>query len=436
VGGTELRGRPAADRGQGADGAPEGVTAPLGDVRILFACRTARAFGAGALSVALALDLASAYSALVAGVFLAVSMAAASVWALAIAGIERAIGRRRAFVTAACALAAGGLLLYGGLGSAVVVLVAVLLGGILAGSADLGPLPSLEQATLATVVPDSARTDTFSRYNFLGYVGNAAGALLAAPLSAAGGRLAPGSGDLVLLLYGFLGLALVPAYLRISRRADRAPRIERGRPLSPRSRRPVLTLAGLFSVDAFGGGLVANFLVTLWLRSRYDASGEQIGLVLALAMVGAAVSLLLAAPLARRFGLVNTMVFTHMPSSVLLVLFAFAPSLAAAGGLWLGRSLLSQMDVPTRQSFVQALVAPDERTTAAAYTTAARSSAALGGPVTGELLTLGGPWAAAPFVMAGSLKVAYDAAVYARFRRVPVPEERTIGNGGGRLPPA
>ncbi|MGI0055125.1 MAG: MFS transporter [Thermoplasmata archaeon] len=352
-------------------------------------------------------------------------MAAASVWSVAAERVERTIGRRRTFVVSALGLGAGGFLLFEWLASPIAVVVALLLGGILATTADIGPLPALEQAALASVVTDRTRTPTFSRYNFMGYIGNAAGSLLAAPLTAAGTAFLAGPHDLVLLLYGLVGVTLIPAYLQFSTRADRLPQVEPRRPLSPVSRPKILALSGLFSVDAFGGGLVANFLITLWLRARYSAPEQTIGLILAIAMIGAAVSLLLAAPLARRFGLVNTMVFTHLPSSAILIAFAFAPTLFLAGVLWVARSLISQMDVPTRQSFIQAIVAPGERTAAAGYTTAARSSSALGGPVTGAFLSLGGPWLVAPFVFAGGTKIAYDVALYAGFHRVKAPEEVT-----------
>lgn len=406
------------------------------DLTILYASRTARAFGAGSLAVALALDLASAYGPFAAGVFLALSMVAASVWALAAERVEQRIGRKRTFVVSALGLAVGGVLLFQFLPSPYIVVLALALGGILASSSDIGPLPALEQAALASVVTDSTRTRTFSSYNFLGYIGNAAGALLAAPLTAAGTAVFASAHDLVLLLYGVIGVSLVPVYLRFSTRADRLPQLEARRPLSPTTRPKILTLSGLFSVDAFGGGLVANFLVTLWLHARYNASGGVIGLILALAMLGAALSILLTPPLAKRFGLVNTMVFTHMPSSVLLILFAFAPNLWVAGMLWVGRSLISQMDVPTRQSLIQAIVSPEERTAAAGYTTAARSTTAFGGPVTGGFLGLGGPWVTAPFVLAGSTKIAYDAALYAGFHDTPVPEELASRPRRGHTPPS
>lgn len=393
------------------------------DLRLLYGTRTARAFGAGSLSVALALDLATAYGPLLSGLFLGVSLAAAAGWSIAAGRIEPRIGRRRTFCVAVFGFATGGILLFLALRSSAAVLLALSLGGILASSSDIGPLPALEQAALASVVSDRDRTRVFGRYNVMGYLGAAGGSLVAAPMMGVGAGFLPAEYDLVLLVYGLLGIALVPAYLALSTRADRSPQPVPRTALSPASRSSVFLLSGLFSVDAFGGGLVANFLITLWLRARFDAAGETIGLLLAAAMVGAAVSLLLAEPLARRFGLVNTMVFTHLPSSVLLLVFAFAPTLPIAGVLWVARSLLSQVDVPTRQSFIQAIVTPDERTAAAGYTTAARSTAAIGGPVTGALLSLGGPWVAAPFALAGSTKIAYDLGLYARFRTAYVPEE-------------
>jgi MFS family permease len=148
-----------------------------------------------------------------------------------------------------------------------------------------------------------------------------------------------------------------------------------------------------------------------------------LGLVFFISNLAAGLSLILAAPLARRIGLLNTMVFSHVPSNILLVLVVFAPSFAAASVLWVARATLSQMDVPTRQSYTQAVVPAEDRTAAAAYTTAARSCQALGAPVTGAFVAAGGPWIAAPFALAGAVKLCYDVAIYSRFRRLRPPEE-------------
>jgi MFS family permease len=193
----------------------------------------------------------------------------------------------------------------------------------------------------------------------------------------------------------------------------------------------VFHLSGLFAVDAFGGGLVTNSLVVYYLVIRFHAPVEVLGLVVALGNFAAAFSLILAVPLARRFGLINTMVFTHLPSSALLILFAFSPTILLAGLVWVARCSLSQMDVPTRQSYTQAVVPREDRTAAAGYTTAARSGQALGAPVAGGFLALGGPWLAAPFALAGSVKIGYDFAIFGRFRRLRPPEEMP----GGSTPP-
>ncbi len=228
---------------------------------------------------------------------------------------------------------------------------------------------------------------------------------------------------MVLLLYGSLGLVLIPGYWSLSGDVDRTSASERPSPLSPPSRPTVYALAALFSVDAFAGGLIVNSLVVYYFASRYDPGVDALGLVFFASNLAAGASLVLAAPLARRFGLVNTMVFSHIPSNVFLILVAVAPSFLVASLLWVARGTLSQMDVPTRQSYTQAVVPSEDRSAAAGYTTAARSVQALGAPVAGAFLAAGGPWIAAPFVLAGVVKIAYDGGIYTRFHRLPPPEE-------------
>lgn len=387
------------------------------------AARSARGFGAGALSIVLALDLAgTGYSALAIGIALGLALAFASVWALAAPRLERRWGRRSVLGVGAAALAAGGFLLWTELEQPVAVIAALALGGIVAGSSDVSPLGALEQAALADRASTTRQTETFAAYNLVGYVGGAFGALVAGPLTslstaAIGGGIAPAH-DTAILFYGLLGGALIPTYLGLSREVGR--HVERAAPvaLSPESKRRVYALASLFSVDAFGGGLIINSLVVYYLAARFAPPVELLGALFFLGNVTAALSLALAIPIARRVGLIRTMVFTHLPSSVLLIAFAFAPGFLIAAAVWVARSTLSQMDVPTRQAFTQAVVPPRERATAAGMTTAARSASALGGPVTGALLGAGGPWVAGPFVLAGTIKIAYDLAIYTRFRDV------------------
>lgn len=407
------------------------MTAPLEGHRdrvVLTTARTLRGVGAGALSVVLAVDLArGGYSPLLVGLVLGLAMGAAAVWAVLIPGSLPRLSRRGLFLLGAFGVAAGGFLLGYDLVSPWTLLPAVLLGGIVAGGADVSPLGALEQGALAAVTSDARRTRGFATYNLAGYLGTALGALLAGPVSAAPpafATLSAGPHELTFFLYGAIGVALVPTYLSLSPPSGKIERAETTHRLSREHRGPILRLSGLFAVDAFGGGMTANALVAYFLVLRFAASPETIGVILAAANVAAAVSLVLAVPLARRFGLINTMVFTHIPSSVLLIVFALSPTLVLAGVAWFARSLLSQMDVPTRQSYTQAIVPRAEGAAAAGYTTAARSAQALGSPVSGALFTLGGPWIASPFALAGSVKIAYDLVLYRSFRHRRPPEER------------
>jgi MFS family permease len=411
------------------DGPPRS-TLSLGrrDRILLLGTRTARGFGAGALSIVIALDLAAVgYSSFAIGILLGLALGGAAAWAITVPRIELRWHRRSVFALAAAALAVGGVLLWVDVANPALLLIALLLGGIVAGGADVSPLGALEQAALAGTTSDRARTQTYAVYNLLGYVGVALGALAAGPLNALSGPsfagFPAGPHDATLLFYGLLGFALVPAYRSLSSDVDRRATGERPSTLSPPSRPVVYSLSALFSVDAFAGGLVVNSLVVYYFSTRFHPGVDTLGFVFFLSNLAAGLSLVLAAPLARRFGLVNTMVFSHIPSNVFLILVVFAPSLWSASVLWVARATLSQMDVPTRQSYTQAVVPAEDRAAAAGYTTAARSVQAFGAPVTGSFLAAGGPWVAAPFTLAGCVKIGYDLAVYSRFRRIRPPEE-------------
>jgi MFS family permease len=410
-------------------GSPSATAASARHDRILLmGARTARGFGAGALSIVIALDLAGVgYPSFAIGVILGLALGGAAAWAIAVPRIELHWRRRSVFVLSAAALAVGGVLLWVDIANPALLLSALVLGGIVAGGADVSPLGALEQAALAGTTTDRARTQTYALYNLLGYVGVALGALAAGPLytlsTPAVAGLPPGPHDATLLFYGLLGLALLPLYRSLSRDVDRKAGGERPSPLSSPSRPIVYSLSALFSVDAFAGGLIVNSLVVYYFSTQFHPGVDVLGFVFFLSNLAAGISLILAAPLARRFGLVNTMVFSHIPSNVFLILVVFAPSFVIASALWVARATLSQMDVPTRQSYMQAVVPAEDRAAAAGYTTAARSCQAIGAPVTGSFLALGGPWIAAPFALAGCVKIGYDVAVYSRFRRLRPPEE-------------
>jgi MFS family permease len=223
----------------------------------------------------------------------------------------------------------------------------------------------------------------------------------------------------VFLLYGAIGLATFLLYAGLPEVEATSP--QASPPLGP-SRRRVYGLAALFAVDAFGGGFVVNALLALWLFERFDLSPATAGTIFFATGLCAALSYFIAARLAARFGLVNTMVFTHLPSSILLILAAFAPTLPLAVVCLVLRSLLSEMDVPTRSSYVMAVVEPAERPAAASVTAVPRSLAAALSPALAGWVLTASPFGW-PLVCAGMLKIAYDLALLRLFRAVRPPEE-------------
>jgi len=283
-------------------------------------------------------------------------------------------------------------------------------------SGDVSVFLPLEHARLAEAAQGEARTALFARYSLTG------------ALCAAIGALASGLPDrLVLLtglarvdalrtmfvLYGLIGFIVWLLYRRLP-----APHVDEVlTPPAPlrESKAIVLKLAALFAVDSFASGLTINALMALWLLQRFGLSLSATGLFFMWVGLLSALSQLAAPWLARRIGLLNTMVFTHIPASLCLIAAAFAPSMAWALGLLLMRSLLSQMDVPARSAFVMSVVTPAERAAAASFTAVPRSLASALGPTLGAALFATG-WLAAPLVLCGALKVAYDLALWRAFR--------------------
>jgi predicted MFS family arabinose efflux permease len=279
----------------------------------------------------------------------------------------------------------------------------------------------LEHTILAQAVPASERTATFARYSFAGSVVAAAGALAAGAVDWLASVLVRGTTiDLFFGLYGLTGVASFLLYRGLSPVAEQAEDAP-ATPLGP-SRRRVYGLAALFSVDSFGGGFVVNSLLALWLFERFGIDVATTGTIFFVTGLCSAFSFFAAVPLARRFGLVNTMVFTHLPANVFLVVAAFAPTVWSAFALLVCRSLLSQMDVPTRSAFVMSVVTPEERPAAASLTAVPRSLASAVAPlISGWLLGVTSfGW---PLVIAGALKIAYDLMLLRRFSAVKPADE-------------
>lgn len=391
-----------------------------GDVALLFATRTLRLFAYGLLSIVFVLYLARiGLSGAAIGLLLALTLlgdAAISLWITTRA--DRA-GRRAMLRLGAVLMVAGGVA-FVCTRRPELLMVAAIVGVLSPSGSEIGPFLSIEQAALSQLVSDRQRTHVFAWYNLAGSAATALGALAVGWLTHGMQRL--GMGDLaayrlVLAAYAATGLALLGLFLCVSPAVEVGPAAAQGlraRLGLHRSGRVVAHLSALFALDAFAGGFILQSVMAYWFHVRFGAPVELLGTFFFVANLLAAVSALLAHRLANRFGLVNTMVFTHLPANVMLVAVPFMPTLASAMGLLGARYAISQMDVPTRQSYTMSVVAPDERAAAAGVTAIARSLGAALAPVIGGAFFLSG--SAVPFVVAGGLKITYDLLLYRAFR--------------------
>ena len=393
------------------------------DSRLLLAARGLRAASDGFVSIILpAYLLLLGFDALHVGVLATATLLGSALLTLAVGftGVRRH--------TRALLIAASLLMVLTGLGFAAFVdfwplLVIAFVGTLNPSSGDVSVFLPLEHALLAGGVAGHDRTALFARYSLVGALLGAAGTLLAAlpELAASWGVARLAAFKAMFVLYALGGLIAALIY----RRLGRAEVIDGGPPpsaLGP-SRWVVYQLAALFSLDAFAGGLVVQSLLALWLFQTFGLSLAVTAQLFFWSGLLTAVSYLAAAPLARRIGLINTMVFTHLPANLCLVAVPFATGLWQAIALLLLRSLLSQMDVPTRTSYVMAVVTPAERQAAASLTAVPRSlAAALSPSLAGWML--GAATFAWPLLLAGALKIAYDLALLARFRHIRPPEEQ------------
>ena len=389
-------------------------------VRILLAARAVRAFGDGFVAILLPVHLARlGFGAVGTGLVATSTLLGSALLTLGLGLVAHRVRLRRGLLAAALLMAGTGLG-FACLHALWPLLLVAFVGTLNPSGGDVSVFLPLEHTLVAQLAADQARTAAYARYSLVGAIGAALGSLAIGSLDWLERVLPTGTAASALfLLYGAIGLATLPLYAGLPEVTAASSEPRAG--LGP-SRRRVYGLAALFAVDAFGGGFVVNAMLALWLFERFGLSVAAAGTVFFATGVGSALSYLAAARLAARFGLVNTMVFTHLPSNVLLVLAALAPTLPLAVALLVLRSLLSQMDVPTRSSYVMAVVEPAERPAAASLTAVPRSLAsALSPTLAGWALSLSPfGW---PLVCAGLLKAAYDLALLRRFRAVRPPEE-------------
>src|SRR5436190_10975073 len=390
---------------------PSGVEA--GAARVLVA-RALRAFGDGYISVLLpAYLLALGFGELDIGVLSTVALFGSAIATLSLGAFGNRVPERRLLAAAAFLMILSGAG-FAGLSTFWPLLVVAFFGTLNPSGGDVSVFLPLEHARLAASASGDSRTALFARYSLAGSLAGAVGALAAALPEWISSN---GSERLDFMRAMFWVYALIGAsVMLLYRTAPADPR--RLAPQTPlgKSRAVVVKLAALFSIDAFAGGLLVNSLLALWLFERFGMSLAAAAAFFFWTGILSAGSQLAAAPIARRFGLLNTMVFTHIPSSVFLIAAAVSPSLEVALAFMLLRSALSQMDVPTRSAYVMAVVTPAERPAAASFTAVPRSLAAAAGPaLTGMLFSAGA--LAAPLIACGVLKIAYDLALLAAFRR-------------------
>jgi MFS family permease len=417
---------------------PGGAESALGalppDGRLLFVTRCARMFAYGALSVVLVVYLTGlGLGAAESGVLLTLILVGDTVVSLYLTTRADGMGRRRMLVVGAVLMAAAGVA-FASTRDLLYLIVAGTVGVISPSGKEVGPFLSIEQAALSHVVPDRARTAVFAWYALAGSLATAAGSLCGGLLSHA---LRPplgavGSYRAVVVLYAAVGAVLAVMFLRLSPAVEvAAPSRGAAGPPGARSllgigrgsRGIVFRLSSLFALDAFAGGFVIQSFAAYWFYLRFGVEPATLGAIFFGANLLAGVSALLAARLAARFGLVNTMVFTHLPSNVLLILVPLMPTLPLAAAVLLVRFGISQMDVPTRQSYTMAVVRPEERSAAAGVTGVARTTGAACAPFFAGLLFARPALIGVPFFLAGGLKIVYDLLLYRAFAAHRPPEE-------------
>jgi MFS family permease len=391
--------------------------------RLLLTSRALRAFGDGFVVLVLPVYLIGlGFSPFQVGLVTTATLLGSAVLTLGMGFIAHRFAARPLLITASLLMLATGLA-FAGVRDFWPLLVVGFVGTLNPSGGDVSPFLPLEQSVLAHAGPDAQRTRLFARYSLTGSLAVAVGSLAFGGADWLGRRMGVDALDVARLLfvvYGLLGLVVLVLYRRLPAQESEAEAARQ--PLGP-SRNRVLLLAGLFSLDSFGGGFVIQSLLALWLFQHWGLSIPTAAAFFFWAGVLTAFSQLAAGWLSRRIGLINTMVFTHIPAQLCLMLVAFAPNLATALGLLLVRASLSAMDVPARTSYVMAIVTPPERAAAASLTNVPRSLAsALSPSLAGFLLTIS-PFAW-PLLIGGGLKITYDLLLLAMFRTVKPPEEQ------------
>ena len=404
------------------------------DGKIILAARVTRTFAYGFLSIVLAIYLKLiGFDDILIGLVLAATLVNSVIFTLLASFYADRLGRRKMLIIYAALMSISGSIFLA-TDNYLALVAAALIGTINVTGSETGAFLSIEQALLPQTVNDARKRNTvFALYNMTGTFAMSAGILLSglpAILQQQFGLSQIEAIKSLFILYSILGIIVLAIYFMLSKKIELATG-EITKPLtqvlSPKTKKIVGKLSGLFAVDSFAGGFVIQSIVSFWFFTKFGVDLTTLSYIFSVAGVLTAFSFLAAARIADRIGLVNTMVFTHIPSNILLILVGFAPTLPLAIAFYLGRMALSQMDVPTRQSYIVSVVKEEERTASAGITNISRNTAQAVSPsLTGYILQAL-PLLSAPFVLGGMLKIVYDIALYVNFRNIKS-SEKNIGD--------
>ena len=404
------------------------------DAWLLFATRSIRLFAYGSLSVVLVFYLVNVgLSAPQIGVLLTLTLVGDTLVSLFLTTRADRFGRRRMLMIGAALMVAAGLV-FASATAFWILLIAGTIGVISPSGNEVGPFLSIEQAALSHVVTDRTRTSVFAWYTLAGSLATALGALAGGLATHALQSMAlrpVNSYRVIVVAYALLGAVLAVLFLQLSRAAEATTRGRKkafqatfaGLSGLDRSGDVVLKLSALFALDSFAGGFVVQSFAAYWFYLRFGVQPESLGVIFFWANIFAGLSALVASRLAARFGLVKTMVATHLPSNVLLILVPLMPNLPLAVAMLLVRFSISQMDVPTRQSYIMAVVSPEERSAAAGITGVARTIGAAISPIFVGVMFARPALINLPFFIAGTLKIVYDLLLYRQFIALQPPDE-------------
>ncbi len=399
------------------------------DGKLILGARVVRTFSYGFLSVILAIYLnLLGFNEILIGVVLTATLANSVIFNLVSSAYADKIGRRKFLILFAVLMVISAVVFFL-TNNYVALIIAALIGTINVTGSEVGAFLSLEQAILPKTINDEKkRTSVFSIYNMVGTFAMSGGVLLSGLphiFSQQFGLDQISAIKVLFLAYAACALGALAIYLALSSKveikSENLKDYSSSRTITPKSRSVIKKMSSLFAVDSFAGGFVIQSIVSFWFYTKFGADLSTLSYVFTIAGILTAASYLLASKIASKIGLVNTMVYTHIPSNILLILIAFAPSFPIAIGLYFARMSISQMDVPTRQSYLMAVVNENERVAAAGITNTSRNIAQSVGPsLAGAIM---GSFLSAPFIIGGVLKLAYDIGLFLNFRKIKPPEE-------------